>query len=456
MNGSATTVSTDSFPSPSFPPIVCAIRQLTWGLLLLGLVGSTGNAAESLVNPAAGCSTTVYTALLVPPRPGNLAPQSEPSPPSERPRALPPLPSEPEARHQRFALPVPKPRRLPPVVPTATRTVPPSVPRQADSPPLSGNARTSTPSAPVSTGVPSTGAERGASASLPAPSRTEPHGLALPSPPEPKPRWQRFEPQIRATIRRGYEMASRGASFSARAEFLQALRMMTQVLDTAESTQRHSAALARAMRAMREAEDFIPRRAGRMEQPDLRRIVTGHRAAVLAPDEASRLTPLAAMQRYFTLARAQLAVAVADVPLSAEALFALGKMQPLMNDDGEATAALKAARSLVFFQVALQAEPGHARAANELGVTLAKIGRWEEAREVLRQAVATAPSREIWHNLAAVHAKLGETRLAELAKAEAARAHPDRNIAPTMTKPLVQWVDDSVFRTARPAPAKRK
>ena len=280
--------------------------------------------------------------------------------------------------------------------------------------------------------------------------------MSLPtSPPAPsRPRvpsvWQRLEPQVRATIDRGYELASRGASFSARAEFLRALRMITQVLDTTKSSTRHSQALARALRAMQEAEDFAADRAGILEQPDLRQVVTGHRTQLIRPDEAASLTPLAAMQRYFTYARAELTRAVATVPLAAEPLFALGKMQPLMNDDGEATASLKTARALVYYQVALEADPSHARAANELGVMLARIGRWEEARELLRQAALATGAKEIWNNLAAVHDKLGEQRLAELARAEAARSPAHAQATPATTRPLVQWVDDSAFRTARP------
>ncbi len=354
-------------------------------------------------------------------------PQARPAPRLRRPKSLPPSPHpKPRPAARPFTVRSPQPvarrlgvsRRLPDVpAPTGKDT------RQPETyPPLSA-------------------ATAGPTLASPSP---------VPPPPSVPSAWQRLEPQVQATIDRGYELASRGASFSARAEFLRALRMITQVLDTTESSTRHSQALARALRAMQEAEDFAADRAGILEQPDMRQVVTGHRTQLIRPDEAASLTPLAAMQRYFTYARAELTQAVAKVPLAAEPLFALGKMQPLMNDDGEATASLKTARALVYYQVALEADPSHARAANELGVMLARIGRWEEARELLRQAALATGAREIWNNLAAVHDKLGEQRLAELARAEAGRSSAHAQATPATTRPLVQWVDDSAFRTARP------
>ena len=61
------------------------------------------------------------------------------------------------------------------------------------------------------------------------------------------------------------ELAGRRAYFSAREEFIQALRTLSQAMDVQHGTNAHSAALAAGMRALEEAKDFVPRGAGHFE-----------------------------------------------------------------------------------------------------------------------------------------------------------------------------------------------
>ena len=58
--------------------------------------------------------------------------------------------------------------------------------------------------------------------------------------------------------RHGLELAGRGAYFAARAEFLGALRLVAEGLDAERRTKVHGRALAAALIAIKEAEDFLP------------------------------------------------------------------------------------------------------------------------------------------------------------------------------------------------------
>jgi hypothetical protein len=94
------------------------------------------------------------------------------------------------------------------------------------------------------------------------------------------------------------------------------------------------------------------------------------------------------------------------------------------------------------YRASLRANGANFCAANELGVLLAQSGRLEEARGLLLHSVRVSPQRVTWHNLAAVHARLGETRLAEQARAQA-EAMPQPRIVPSL--PVVDWVDPAAF-----------
>ena len=58
--------------------------------------------------------------------------------------------------------------------------------------------------------------------------------------------------------RHGFELAGRGAYFAARSEFIAALRLVAQGLDTDGQTKIHGKSLAAGLTALKEAEDFIP------------------------------------------------------------------------------------------------------------------------------------------------------------------------------------------------------
>ena len=88
--------------------------------------------------------------------------------------------------------------------------------------------------------------------------------------------------------RHGFELAGRGAYFAARSEFIGALRLVAEGLDTEQKTDVHGRALAAALTAMKEAEDFLPGGSRLEADLDLPGIIAAHATPVLKDDAEQR------------------------------------------------------------------------------------------------------------------------------------------------------------------------
>ncbi|MEX0792213.1 MAG: tetratricopeptide repeat protein [Pirellulaceae bacterium] len=226
--------------------------------------------------------------------------------------------------------------------------------------------------------------------------------------------------RARGLFENGMSLAHRGAYYSARAEFIQAMRLITQTLDTQQSTREHSAALSSGLVALDEASAFIPEGAKLEADLDLPMIIRSHRTPALKEEDLKELTPLAAVQAYFGYAQEKLRFAAGGVPEATQALFGLAKLQEFMHGGESGNRALIGPRSIALYQTALSIDPTHAETANELGVLLARYGQYEDAKHALLQGLRSRPYAESWNNLARVHELLGEPDLAQLARQEAA------------------------------------
>lgn len=224
----------------------------------------------------------------------------------------------------------------------------------------------------------------------------------------------------------GLVLAQRGAYYSARAEFIQALRLATQTLDTAEKSHRHSDALAEAIAALEEAGEFIPSGARLEANVDLNLVVDAHRTTVLKGKNLEYETALTAAQAYFSHAQTKLTEACGGMPETGRALVGLGRIQEYLYNTTGDNRTLIGPRSIALFQTALAIDEKNYEAANELGVLLARYGQLEDAKQALLQGVKASPRPELWQNLASVHEKLGETEMARRASVE---AHAAREFA---------------------------
>jgi hypothetical protein len=244
---------------------------------------------------------------------------------------------------------------------------------------------------------------------------------------------------------RGSSMAQRGMLFAARAEFIKSLQLVAQALDVQSKSDTHAAALESALAALEEVRDFASH-TGRVGTVKICEIATTHRTPLVkSPMANEALSPVVAQQLYLGFAQAQLVTAASGQAVSSKTLYRLGRVESLLAAHDGDSQALHAPQAMVFFQSALATDGANYLAANELAVLLTRYGQLVEARQLLLHSIAVHPHVEAWHNLAAVHQRLGEADLAQraqgerdlLAKQNAAR---DQSLASK-----VRWVDPQTF-----------
>jgi len=247
----------------------------------------------------------------------------------------------------------------------------------------------------------------------------------------------------------GYELAGRGAHFSARAEFTAALRLLAQALDEEGQTANRQAALAAGLTAVREAQDFLAGPSHLEADLDVPAIVGGHRTPVVKQFVAhQRLTPQAAIQSYLTYAQEQLAEAIGEELAGSMAMRGLGKLHAALADRDSGTIRAPRPKAMVYYQASLLVCRRNYMAANDLGVLLARGGRYEDARPMFEHSVSIQPQSASWRNLAVVYGKLGRPDLAQQAYRHWTAA-VERETAQAGRRPpaaqMVQWVDPAGF-----------
>jgi tetratricopeptide (TPR) repeat protein len=254
-------------------------------------------------------------------------------------------------------------------------------------------------------------------------------------------------------IRRGFELAGRKAHFTARSQFIRALRLLAQGLDAEHRTDVHSRSLAVGLTAMKEAEDFIPTASGLEADLDVPAIVDRHRTPVLKDSDTEHLTPLLALTCYFTFAQEQLAAGAGNEVAGSMALHALGKLYGVLAQHNSGDVRAGEAKAVAFYQAALLTYPRNYMAANDLGVLLARCGNCRDAEAAMKYSLSLNRQPTGWHNLAVVYRQLGQAALARRAEqlSEAARrdeaAH--RKALGNASHQRVRWMDPASFLQLR-------
>lgn len=252
-----------------------------------------------------------------------------------------------------------------------------------------------------------------------------------------------------------FDLASRGAIHTAQHELLKVLAAVAQALDTDEGTSRHSAALLSAQTALDEAAHFL-RAAPQGTRPlSVEVIAAAHRTTLLHEADTRHVTPIVAMQLYYSFAGKQLVLAAGGQPVAAEALFGLGRVESLMHSHplaGEREASqMSEQKMLVFYQAAWTVNPRHYQAANEYGVLLARFNQWPQACQAFEYSVAQHAEPQNTRNLAAAYERIGKHELAAQATRlceSLSQAGPAGSSAGRVA-PAVQWVDLETFGQAR-------
>ncbi|HEX4000972.1 MAG TPA: hypothetical protein VHX65_20675 [Pirellulales bacterium] len=271
-----------------------------------------------------------------------------------------------------------------------------------------------------------------------------------PTPPFRGDEFSAVERQANAQTALGFQLGQRGAIYSARAQFVAALRTMAEALDSASGGNGHEQMLVAGLQALDEADDFAPRSAGIQSDLDVAQIVAGHQTPVLKDVPLDGVNCSTAMSRYLTFAQDQLAGCAAGMPSGSTALYALGRIYRVPESLHGPVDRTHGAKAVALYQAALSVDNRNYLAANELGVLLAQFGRLPEAKTALLHSIAVYPLPATWQNLAAVHRALGERDLADRAHQEALLAVARQYRGGAGQTIAVEWLDPARFAATTP------
>lgn len=256
--------------------------------------------------------------------------------------------------------------------------------------------------------------------------------------------------------RRGFALGGRGALFSARSEFLNALRLVAKALDAAQQTTTHTKSLNAGLLALDESDDFIPGDGKVNGDANVAGIIATHETVLLKGVE-QEIPALIALQRYYSYAQQQLGASVQGQASGSLALHGLAKLHSVIGARQPGSVNAPEPKSIVLEQAALSADPRNFMAANDLAVLLVRYGRLAEARTLLQNSVSSFGQPENWNNLADLHEQMGERELAQLARKAAKDAQQklsqQRGAAGLSYagSPQVEWVKPDAFRGVQDA-----
>lgn len=220
---------------------------------------------------------------------------------------------------------------------------------------------------------------------------------------------QRINELAKSKVQHAYKMASRGSLYVAREELVEVLRMLSQAKDAQQGSRARTTALAAGLRALREAQDFVPRGTQLEAELDIGVLCASHRTPVAGQLDLTRMLPRTMMDRYLRYAQLQLAMSVAGEPAGSMALHAMGKLNSQLGRVEPDQNLLADRRAIAFQQAALLAHNQNHLAAHELGVLLASSGHLAEARQLLTQVAAREPNAIVFRNLARIQDQLGQS-----------------------------------------------
>jgi tetratricopeptide (TPR) repeat protein len=216
------------------------------------------------------------------------------------------------------------------------------------------------------------------------------------------------EERVRQHIDYGKSLARRGSTFAAREEFVRSLRMIAESYDMQTQGRACTESLAAGLRALAESDDFVAVDSRQQLDMDLQGILETHHTRLIDPATSDAVSPIEAMQTYYAFASEQLAGAVGQSAAASDALHALGKLMTTAARFDATGKPQDRTKAMVMHQVALMANSSNHRSANELGVLLARHGRWPQALKLFSQSLQIRPTAAAWKNIATTHQKLAE------------------------------------------------
>ena len=232
-------------------------------------------------------------------------------------------------------------------------------------------------------------------------------------------------PHIEQRLSYAFDLAQRGATYTADAEFRAVLGLCALEIDARDGGTNHREAMRQGLIALDEADQFCGDQMNWRDSADVRRVAAGHTTRILS-QAPSPVDSIQAVQAYYAFAEQRLAYACDGLPEASMAYYGLAHtigVPGLRIENASGKAALLHRVALLVAQNLL--------AANELGVLFAQHGRLNDAEQLFQQCVATDPTPENWRNLAAVYARQGNEQAsrAAAASADALAVDPPRQSA---------------------------
>jgi tetratricopeptide (TPR) repeat protein len=253
--------------------------------------------------------------------------------------------------------------------------------------------------------------------------------------------------QLLPAVQRGHNLAQRGALFAARTEFIQVLRRVAQAKDAEDDSDNYSQALAAGLRALDEAEDFVPAGVQLEAELNVQAVASSHRTPVLH-DCTEEVLPHEAADMYHVFAQQKLATAAASQQAGSMALYGLGKVYARRAERRDDDVSLVRS-AMTMYAASLGARPDNHLAANELGVLLCRTGHPAEAVDQFKRSIDRAPSATTYHNLAVAQQKLGKAGEAAANEQESQRlAAWERSTGAVSRRAGVQWVSPAELARA--------
>jgi len=265
---------------------------------------------------------------------------------------------------------------------------------------------------------------------------------------ESPPGWAAVEQELTLRLERCDSLLRRGAIHSARDEAIQGMRRLCRTLDAHRQSLISSVAFEKALTALREEVDFH-NLAGNCHADAIPSLVASHSTQALKGRPLEGVSPEIASQHYRNYARYELVIASDGHKWSSDLLYAYGKTlekEAVLEPD---RAFLLLAQSVACYQAAMQVSPSQSDVASQLGYTLIRLDRIDEAYQALISSIKQKPTANAWNNLAEIYRRRGAASDAQYATQQAkAIANSQRNFS--YENPEITEVDSATFAKYSP------
>ena len=266
-----------------------------------------------------------------------------------------------------------------------------------------------------------------------------------------------------AATNQGKALATRGAYFGAKEEFMNALRIIAQSNDRASGSRDYTTSLLAGFTALKESEDFATTPQSGEHSRNLNLVMASHETNVIQRDQVDLLSFNQASEAYCQFAQIRIEQAIGESKAGSYALFHLSRILSTAPELRGETGIEGDNTKRAILLASLTAAPSNYEAANELGVLFFDEAWYKPAVHWFTQAVKASGGKQLfWRNLAEAHNRLANTTQIDTERATNLRlahlANQEATLAPQMENsgiPLAGWVSPEHFQrnSAIPAPS---